>query len=71
MKTIITRNGETIRSSCEPREIVYDRHSRTVKIMNPKDKTDVEMFTVIDDRLCWLEADTTGLSEVLAEFAVK
>lgn len=69
MKTIITRDGEAIRSSCDPLDIVYDRHNRSVEIIDKfKHK---EKFDVVDDRLGWLEIPSTGKSEVLVELTVK
>ena len=70
MKTIITRNGEEVKSSCEPLDVSYNRADRIVRLIDTKSREEFQ-FDVIDERLGWLTPSTTGNSEIFVEFTVK
>jgi hypothetical protein len=71
MKTIITRDGKTIKSSCVPLDVTYDRHNRKVDLIDSKTGEKFHFEEVLNERLGWLHIDTTGNDEVLVELTVK
>ena len=71
MKILLTRRGQKISVFHDPKEIISNPKTRTVKISEIGTNTILEEHHIISKNLSWLRCGDLEEEEVLVEFEVE